>query len=121
MPFIGEPDEDITVDDVSTWAMVGDFDPEDFVAAYFAAGFDPALIAEVEHFEAVSPDGWSSREFLAIIRLLDGSYVVVSSWCDTTGWDCRSGGAFTRHPDREHAERFGLDDEQRGRLGISLE
>lgn len=73
----------------------------------------------VDAFHVGSPEGYASTEVFALVELVDGWGTLVA-WCDTTGWDCQSGGQWKWAATREEAIRNGLGTEERARLELSL-
>lgn len=55
-----------------------------------------------------------------IFELHDGRFISVCSGCDYTGWDCQAGGEIFVAKDEESIKKFGLSDEERSRLSISV-
>lgn len=76
---------------------------------------DPWVIAQWD-------DG---RECCAVVKLDDGRFAAWESWEDVTGsgfWaDAYGGGAEVHVGSRSDVVRFGLSDEARERLGLSLD
>jgi hypothetical protein len=77
-------------------------------------------LVSVEAFYAESPEGWGSQNVFALVELTDG-WATIIAWCDTTGWDCQSGGDWRWAATREEAIRNGLGNEERAALGLSFE
>lgn len=80
----------------------------------------PEEIASVTHSYSYSPEGYGSVNLAFLGRLNDGRWVTCVAWCDTSGWDCRSGSDWRIFDTRNGAVAFGLDKESRARLGLSL-
>lgn len=59
--------------------------------------------------------------WVAVGRLQDDRWFAIEAGCDYTGWDCQAGGRAYVAADPEAIVRFGLDNDQRKRLGITLE
>jgi len=78
--------------------------------------FDPAAVEEVELWHVHGPE----HNAAGLFRLTDGSYVVYTGWCDSTGWDCQSDARFTLHSSRADAIRLGMGDEERRWFAITL-
>lgn len=49
------------------------------------------IIGEVESIEAEVPGANDELNWWWILQLANDSYILVSGWCDYTGWDCQSG------------------------------
>jgi len=82
--------------------------------------FDPTQVAEVELWH-VTDDGWGPEHSAAgLFRMNDGTFVVYTGWCDTTGWGCQDDARFTFHPTRDHAVRFGFGNTEREWFGLEL-
>lgn len=82
-----------------------------------AKDFDPAKVAEVVNWHVDEGSYGPEHSAVALFRMDDGTFVVYSGWCDTTGWDCQSDARFTYHPTQEDAIRFGLEDQHREWFG----
>ena len=54
-------------------------------------------------------------------RLKDGRFFVARGGCDYTGWDCQASNGGSVAKSREDIERFGLTEQDRRRLGITLQ
>lgn len=80
--------------------------------------FRPDEVAEVIAAVEGENDGDS---WVGVFRLSDGRFVTVSAWCDYTGWGCQDGGHAAVAATKEDAIRFGLDDAERARLGLTLD
>lgn len=78
----------------------------------------PDMVTEVVRFHGTSPEGWSSVECYAVVRLTDGRWASLSAWADTTGWGCQDGVTWHIGESQEQVERWGLDDDGRKALGI---
>jgi len=48
-------------------------------------------VGEVESIEAEVPGANDELSWWWILRLTNDRYILVSGWCDYTGWDCQSG------------------------------
>jgi len=48
-------------------------------------------IDEVESIEAEVPGANDELNWWWVLRLVNDRYILVSGWCDYTGWDCQSG------------------------------
>lgn len=53
-------------------------------------------------------------------QLKDGRFFVARGCCDYTGWDCQAGNSGDVASTRADIERFGLDLEERSRLGVKI-
>lgn len=79
----------------------------------------PQRIKSVPHLWAESPEGWASKDVVVLVELVDG-WATLTAWCDTTGFDCQSGGIWKWAATKEDAIQNGLDKEGRIRLGLAL-
>jgi len=61
------------------------------------------------------------NSWVAALRLHDGRHLLLSAWCDYTGWDCQSGGRMQISASLDDLIRFGMTGEERTRLGYTLE
>jgi hypothetical protein len=75
----------------------------------------PERIEEVLHFWGISPEGYGSQDFFAVVRLADGQHAVSEAWADTTGWDCR-GDAWWKVGPTYESVLAELSEENRARL-----
>lgn len=57
-------------------------------------------------------------EWLGIFLLNDNRYLFASGWCDFTGWDCQSWTSLEVSKNLDDLLRFGLNKQQRTRLGV---
>jgi hypothetical protein len=78
-------------------------------------------IARVDAWLADSSEGYSATDFTALVELADGTWAACMAWCDTTGWDCRSGVQWKWARTRDDAISQGLDRDARARLGVPLD
>lgn len=60
------------------------------------------------------------QEWVGVFRFNDGRFAVVSAGCDYTGWDCQASNSISVAATLDDAIRFGLNDSERARLGLSL-
>lgn len=80
--------------------------------------FDPTKIAEVEHWYIEEGSYGPEHSAAGVFRMEDGSYVVYTGFCDTTGWGCQDDARFTFHTTKDDAIRLGLGDRERGWFGF---
>lgn len=80
----------------------------------------PQDLVEITHLRAVSPEGWSSTDIAFVARLADGRWATCVAWSDTSGFGCRQQVDWRINSRREQAIAFGLDEESRRALGLSL-
>jgi hypothetical protein len=80
-------------------------------------GISPETVAEVIAIKNGANDGES---WTGVFRLFDGRYISVCSWCDYTGWGCQDGGEIFVGRDKESVIRFGLSEQERARLNLTL-
>jgi hypothetical protein len=73
-------------------------------------------IAEIISIWSESPEGYASLNTCILVKLNDGSFGGIDAWCDTTGWDCQSGGVVISNSSIESLAR-NMGDEWRNRLG----
>lgn len=71
----------------------------------------------VEIIAAVNGEN-DAADWLGVFRLKDGRFAVASGGCDYTGWDCQAGNNLTVCKSMNDVLAFGLDESQRGRLGL---
>jgi hypothetical protein len=79
--------------------------------------FGRSDVALVEWMELGENDG---PDWLIGGQLRDGRWFFIAAGCDYTGWDCQSGGRAYVADSRYLIERFGMDDDERRRLGVEL-
>lgn len=94
-----------------------DLNKYDWREAFGFAGFPIEEVAEVIRAEEGENDGDS---WLAVGRLKNGVYFLLSAWCDYTGWDCRAGGDSEEAATLEDLVRWRMTDKDRSRLGYAL-
>lgn len=90
-----------------------------------AVGEDPVAttpfgiddVAQVLHAVEGENDG---PNWVIVVLLKDGRYASINAGCDYTGWDCQAGGTASVASSYEQIVRFGLGDNDRSRLFISL-
>lgn len=58
--------------------------------------------------------------WLIVVEVNDGRFAFLNASCDYTGWDCQAGGHCIVDTDLAHLIRFGIGEEDRARLGLSL-
>lgn len=77
-------------------------------------------ISRVDAWWASSEEGYADTDVVVLAEAVDG-WLTLVAWCDTTGWDCQSGGRWHWAATREDAIRNGLDNEARARLGFTAD
>jgi hypothetical protein len=80
------------------------------------APFDREDIAELIGTSEGENEG---PDWLCAGRLTDGRWFLVSAGCDYTGWDCQASGVCHVAKSREDLLQFGMDANERSRLGCS--
>lgn len=75
-------------------------------------------LAAVVHSATGENDG---DEWIAVFRLTDGRFGMLSAGCDYTGWDCRSGGRFEVADTWEALCRGVMGDHERHRFGYNAD
>lgn len=58
--------------------------------------------------------------WIALVTLRDGRFAFISAWCDYTGWGCQDGGRVVVSSTFRELLQFGLDADERARLGLKL-
>lgn len=58
--------------------------------------------------------------WVGAFRLADGRFAKITAWCDFTGWDCRAGGEAEVAGSLDALLRWGLTNEERERLGLTM-
>lgn len=81
------------------------------------APFDLPDVARVIAHSEGENDG---PDWVAVVELNDGRFGVVQAGCDYTGWDCRAGGFAWVAGSLDAIVQFGLGDQERSRLGLSI-
>jgi flagellar hook protein FlgE len=82
---------------------------------------EPASRTDVAEIIAAVNGQNDESEWIGVFKLKDGRYLVAIGGCDYTGWDCQASNNMATAYTLDDAIRFGLDDSQRARLGLSLE
>ncbi|MEK5166186.1 hypothetical protein NYE69_28175 [Paenibacillus sp. FSL R5-0527] len=88
-----------------------------FAKSVFTAPFNREDVAEIIAISDGKNDG---PNWIGVFRLKDGRFGTVDAGCDYTGWDCQQWGSAEVAGSLEEIIRFGLTNEQRERLGLSL-
>ncbi len=65
-----------------------------------------------------STEGYGQVDVLGVFELNDGRFAFLTAGCDTTGWDCQSGGHAIVDDDLDHLIQFGLGAEERSKLKL---
>jgi hypothetical protein len=63
----------------------------DFSATLERVSIEPATVDRVIRSWGDSPEGYGSWEGSFALRMKDGRFILVSGWCDTSGWGCQDG------------------------------
>lgn len=87
------------------------------VGTYDLSPFTREDVDEIYHLSDGEKD---VMNWIVYGKLKDGRFFYLSAGCDSTGWDCREWGGAEIGSSREEIERFSLSDEDRWRLGITL-
>lgn len=75
---------------------------------------------DVQEIIAISDGENDGSNWLGVFKLNDGRYAVIDSGCDYTGWGCQEWGSAEVAGSLSDIIRFGLSNEQRSRLGLTL-
>lgn len=81
------------------------------------ASWNPKDVAEVLAMDAGENDG---ANWLMVVKLKDGRFSFLSAGCDYTGWDCQAGGSSDEKETLDDLIRFGMGEDDRQRLGYTL-
>jgi hypothetical protein len=84
-----------------------------------AFAYSPVPMDKVKAIIASENGDNDGPDWLGLFLLTDDTYLVLSAWCDYTGWDCQSGGKGEAFPSELLAIQY-LDDAQRDRLGLKM-
>lgn len=76
---------------------------------------------DVKSIAGMSEGERDERSWVVYGQLKDGRWFVARGSCDYTGWDCRAGNSGDVASSKNDIERYGLDTQERGRLGIVLQ
>ena len=87
------------------------------LASVDTAPFAREDVAEIIWIDDGENDG---PDWLIGGTLNDGRWFFIAAGCDYTGWDCLSGGNAYVALTRAEIERFGMGDDDRRRLGVTL-
>jgi hypothetical protein len=63
---------------------------------------------------------YAETDVLGVFELHDGRFAFLTAGCDTTGWDCQSGGHAIVDDDLDHLIRFGIGESEREKLGLTV-
>jgi len=75
---------------------------------------------DVEEVIAMSEGENDGPDWLLVAKLKDGRFAFLEAGCDYTGWDCQASGAVVVSTTLERLIRFGIGDDQRERLRLSV-
>ncbi|SFA91025.1 hypothetical protein SAMN05216312_102183 [Cohnella sp. OV330] len=89
-----------------------------FAAPVSTEPFDREDVAEIIAMSDGENDG---PNWIGIFKLKDGRYASIDAGCDYTGWDCQACGYAEVCGTLEEMIKWGLSDEQRKRLGLSVD
>ena len=76
---------------------------------------------DVKLIAGMSDGERDERSWIVYGKLRDGRWFAARGSCDYTGWDCRAHNNGDVASTKKEIQRFGLDKEERARLGISLD
>lgn len=77
-------------------------------------------IARVEQWWADGGHEYADRDFVAVVELTDGTWAACMAWTDSSGWGCQQGVYWRVTSTLADAITYGLDQEGRRKLGLSL-
>lgn len=80
----------------------------------------PFTRSDVAEILALSEGENDGADWLIVVLLHDGRFAFIQAGCDYTGWDCQSSGSTVVAKSREDLIQFGLTDEARERLRLTL-
>lgn len=89
-------------------------DDYDWKEAFYCAGVD---FDAVDHVIASDEGENDDASWIALLWMKNGTYCFLTSWCDYTGWDCRSGGDAYDSEDLVKLLLSHVPEEDRARLG----
>lgn len=75
---------------------------------------------DVESVIAIDDGCNDGPDWIGVFLLKDGRFAFLSAGCDYTGWDCQAGGTSWIAADLPSLIRWGLREEDRFRLKLSL-
>jgi hypothetical protein len=75
---------------------------------------------DVSEIVALSNGERDGENWLIVVRIKDGRVGFVSAGCDYTGWGCQEWGVSKVADTLEQMVGFGLGEDDRARLGLSL-
>lgn len=76
---------------------------------------------DVAEILAMSEGENDEANWLMVVKLKDGRFSFLSAGCDYTGWDCQAGGSSHERDTLEALIRFGMGQDDRDRLGYTLD
>lgn len=79
--------------------------------------FDIADIKDILALEEGENDG---ANWIIYVKLKNGLYGFLAAGCDYTGWDCQASGSSYVSKSKERLIRYGMGEDDRKRLGLSL-
>lgn len=83
----------------------------DFNEAAKLAGLNLGDVAECISAGNRSGD-YAETSVVAVLRMKDGRFALLTGWCDTTGWGCQDGGS-VQYADTQDAVMRLLSDDDR--------
>lgn len=92
------------------------------VSAAAGSNADSTPFQRVDVAEVIATADGANDEaaWLGVFRLKDGRFAFLSASCDYTGWDCQSSGHAIVSHSIDHLIQFGLGEEDRARLNLSV-
>jgi hypothetical protein len=81
----------------------------------------PKDVAEVTHIWALSYQEYADQSMVAVMRLKDGRWACVETWSDSSGYGCQDGTDWYIGDTFDAVVRWGLTDEGRTSLGLSVD
>jgi len=109
--------------DAGDWGYALEVAIRDGVTSVPAPGECP--VAPFEHRDIrdvlASAEGENDcANWIALATLRDGRFAFISAWCDYTGWGCQDGGRVVVSSTFRELLQFGLDADERARLGLKI-
>ena len=85
-----------------------------------AADITADRIVRVDRWWATGGHEYADQDFVAVVELSDGTWAACMAWTDSSGWGCQQGVYWRVTQSLDDAVTYGLDQEGRRKLGLSL-
>lgn len=108
----------------SNWRWALKHNPQGFTPSKtegFEGSIDPFTFDDIVEVIACVEGEGDGPDWLAAVRLQDNRLIFIVAGCDYTGWDCQSDMRSVAAATLPELIRWGMSEEQRERLGFTLD